>query len=132
MDFRNKLECLSLASLSNLVQCLQPTHKHYTKFERLARDKHFSLLQKSVNYGSKKFYSTCPRIQITRCVFDIFSKSCPISSHPQIREETGHHEGAVGCPVPSKLHRSVDPDLSKELIKTYLASCFIVKAGNTK
>jgi hypothetical protein len=29
-----------------------------TKLERLARDKHFSLLQKSVNYDHKKFYST--------------------------------------------------------------------------
>jgi hypothetical protein len=27
------------------------THKHQTRLERLAREKHFSLLQKSVNYG---------------------------------------------------------------------------------
>jgi hypothetical protein len=30
--------------------------------ERLARDKHPSLLQKSVNYGRKKFYSTGPGV----------------------------------------------------------------------
>jgi hypothetical protein len=28
------------------------THKHYTRLEKLARDKH--LLRKSVNYGQKK------------------------------------------------------------------------------
>ncbi len=34
------------------------TQKHYTRLERLARDKHSSLLRKSVTYGRKKFYST--------------------------------------------------------------------------
>jgi hypothetical protein len=33
------------------------THKHKTRLGRLARDKHSSLLRKSVNYGRKKFYS---------------------------------------------------------------------------
>ncbi len=37
------------------------TCKHETMLERLTRDKHSSLLQKSVNYGRKKFYSTGPR-----------------------------------------------------------------------
>ncbi len=32
------------------------THKHYTKLERLAKDKHSSLLQKSVNCDRKMFY----------------------------------------------------------------------------
>ncbi len=72
---RNMLECLSLASLSNLVQCLQvrlgPTqmkclfrystlgqapglaHKHQTRLERLVRDKRSSLLRKHVTYGRK-------------------------------------------------------------------------------
>ncbi len=36
------------------------THKHKTKLERLARDKHSRLLRNSVNYDSKKFYSTGP------------------------------------------------------------------------
>ncbi len=31
-----------------------PCHKHYTKLERPARDKHCSLLQTFVNYSSKK------------------------------------------------------------------------------
>ncbi len=35
--------------------------KHLTKLERLARDKHFCLLQNSVNYSRNKFYSTGPR-----------------------------------------------------------------------
>jgi len=33
-------------------------HKHWTKLERLNRDKHSCLYQKSVNYGRNKFYST--------------------------------------------------------------------------
>ncbi len=32
------------------------THKHLTILERLAMDKHSSLLQKVVNYDRKKFY----------------------------------------------------------------------------
>jgi hypothetical protein len=34
--------------------------KHHTRMERLVRDKHSSLLQKSVNYSCTKFYSTGP------------------------------------------------------------------------
>ncbi len=34
--------------------------KHYTKLERLARDKHSSLLQKSVSYGRKIFIVQAP------------------------------------------------------------------------
>jgi hypothetical protein len=41
-------------------RCSGLTCKHYTRLERLARDKHSSLLRKSVNYGRKKFYSTGP------------------------------------------------------------------------
>jgi hypothetical protein len=36
------------------------THKHWTRLNRLARDKPSSLLRKSVNYGRKKFYDTGP------------------------------------------------------------------------
>ncbi len=35
---------------------------HKTRLERLARDKHSSLLQKSVNYGQKKFNNIGPRV----------------------------------------------------------------------
>ncbi len=41
------------------------THKHKTRLERLAKDKHLSLLQKSVNYGRKKF-STRPHVTILK------------------------------------------------------------------
>jgi hypothetical protein len=34
------------------------THNHETRLELLAKNKHFSLLQKSVNYGRKTFYNT--------------------------------------------------------------------------
>ncbi len=37
------------------------TRKHQTLLERLARDKHYSLLLKSANYRSKKFYTTGPQ-----------------------------------------------------------------------
>ncbi len=36
--------------------------KHLTRLEKLAMDKHSSLLQKSVNYGGNKFYSTGPGV----------------------------------------------------------------------
>ncbi len=45
---------------SNLGLAPGLTHKHLTRLERLARDKHSSLLRKSANYGCKKFYSTGP------------------------------------------------------------------------
>jgi hypothetical protein len=45
------------------------TRKHYTRLERLARDKHSSLLRKSVNYISKKFYSTGQKAE-----YSIFGK----------------------------------------------------------
>ncbi len=35
-------------------------HKHYTRLEKLARDKHSSLLQKIVNYGQKSFITLVP------------------------------------------------------------------------
>ncbi len=37
------------------------TYTYQTRLERLARDKHSSLLQRSVNYGRKKLYTTGPR-----------------------------------------------------------------------
>jgi len=37
------------------------THKRYTSLGGLASDKHCSLLQKSINYGQKKFYNIGPR-----------------------------------------------------------------------
>jgi hypothetical protein len=39
------------------------TCKHYTRLERLARDKRCSLLQTVVTYGHKKFYNIVPRCQ---------------------------------------------------------------------
>ncbi len=78
----NKLECLSLASLSSLAQYLQVRQgaylskapskcsiigetlnikiKYLTQLESTARDKHSSLLRKFVNYGRKKFYNIGP------------------------------------------------------------------------
>ncbi len=81
MDFRNKLEYLSLVSLSSLEECLWVRPGTQPRVECLkdaslgqalalsanirlswkAKDKHNSLLRKSVNYGRKNFYSTGPR-----------------------------------------------------------------------
>ncbi len=47
------------------------THKYQTRLERLNRDKHSSLLQKSVSYGQKKFYNIGPWSQC--------HKNCPTS-----------------------------------------------------
>jgi hypothetical protein len=46
--------------LSTLGQASGLTHKHYTRLEKLARDKNSSLFQKSVNYSYKKFCSIVP------------------------------------------------------------------------
>ncbi len=40
--------------------------KHWTRLEKLAEDKHSSLLQKSTNYGRNKFYSTGLRRERTK------------------------------------------------------------------
>jgi|APCry1669189369_1035219.scaffolds.fasta_scaffold381320_1 hypothetical protein len=36
-------------------------HNHWTRLERLAREKHSGLLFTFVNYGRKKFYNIVPR-----------------------------------------------------------------------
>ncbi len=56
-------------SCSTLGYTPDLTHKHLTRLERLASDKHSSLLQKSVNYGCNKFYDTGPSMEI--CLFII-------------------------------------------------------------
>ncbi len=38
------------------------TSKHLTRLEKLASDKHFSLLQTFVNYGREKFYNIEPNL----------------------------------------------------------------------
>jgi hypothetical protein len=35
-------------------------HKHWTRLERLDRDKHYSLLKEVVAYGCKKFKTLAP------------------------------------------------------------------------
>jgi hypothetical protein len=39
---------------------LWPYPQTLTRLKRLAREKHYSLLAKSVNYCNEKFYSTSP------------------------------------------------------------------------
>ncbi len=62
----NKLECLSAVKRSTIHIHSTPekapglTHKHYTRPERLAGDKHFSSLLTFVNYGCKKLYNIGP------------------------------------------------------------------------
>ncbi len=48
-------------------------HKHYTRLERLARDKQCSLLRKYINYGRKKFY----RIGPSTLVSSLGKPHCP-------------------------------------------------------
>ncbi len=47
------------------------TQNYQTRLERHARDKHCSLLEKIVNYGHKKVYDICPRLQ--QCFKDIIA-----------------------------------------------------------
>jgi hypothetical protein len=39
---------------------LWPNTQHYTRLEKLTRDKHCSLLQRFVNYDRKKVYNVVP------------------------------------------------------------------------
>ncbi len=62
---QNKLQRLSLAGLSSLVYCEQDqrlpsglTRKHFTKMERLARDKHSSLFGTFVVNKAEKSFIT--------------------------------------------------------------------------
>jgi hypothetical protein len=41
------------------------THKHLTRLEKLSRGEHSSLLQKFVNYDSKKFHNIGPRPKVS-------------------------------------------------------------------
>ncbi len=68
-----RVEHLKVASLRYALAL--PTNIR-TRLERLARDKHFSLLQKSVIYGHKKFYSTGP--------WSLDNKLMGFHSHEQI------------------------------------------------
>jgi hypothetical protein len=41
-------------------EALRLTHKHLTRLERLAKDKHSSLLTAFINFEGKMFYKICP------------------------------------------------------------------------
>jgi hypothetical protein len=47
----------SLCLYYKTFYCSEFTRKRWTRMGRLPKDKHSSLLRKSVNYGRKKFYS---------------------------------------------------------------------------
>ncbi len=77
-NFLNKLECLLLAGLSSLVQCLWVragaypiitqvcsglSCKHWSSLEKADRAKNSSFFQILVNYDTKKFSNIGPRCQ---------------------------------------------------------------------
>jgi hypothetical protein len=80
MNVCNKLECFSLAGFCSLVSNEPGAYprveylkgaslglplaslKNKTRLEKLARDKHSSLLRTFVNCGRKKFYGIGPRL----------------------------------------------------------------------
>jgi hypothetical protein len=49
--------------VNNLSGASGLTRKHYTRLESLARDKHYNLLQKFVNYSSD-FYNMGPKVVV--------------------------------------------------------------------
>ncbi len=49
---------------STLILFNQGYPKHEARLEKLARDKHSSLLQRFVTYGRKKFYNIMPRLRL--------------------------------------------------------------------
>jgi hypothetical protein len=79
MIVRNKLEYLSPGGLWSTTYCLQGTgtlgwppgltHRYYIWLEKLAIDKHSSLLQKFVNYGQKGFYNMGPGCQSNKTFY---------------------------------------------------------------
>ncbi len=64
------------------------TCKHLTRLEGLARDKHSSSLQKSVNYGSNKCYDTGPRPNV------IFLTNLKADLDSQFQRTISHYSGA--------------------------------------
>ncbi len=88
MNVCNKLERLSLALVSSLINCIwgkarrMPlseapemsftwvgsgrTHKYLTKLEMLAKDKYSSLFRTFVNYGRKKFCNFRPCTEVNK------------------------------------------------------------------
>jgi hypothetical protein len=48
-------DCNLRISVIRLSVCTSLAHKHLTRLERLAKDRHTDLLWKSVNYGRKMF-----------------------------------------------------------------------------
>jgi hypothetical protein len=64
-------KCSTLGYASGL------THKHQTRQERFAKDKHSSLLRTLVNYGHKTFYNigSCVRLVHLTGLFEMHSKA---------------------------------------------------------
>jgi hypothetical protein len=57
------LKCFTLGLAPGL------THNYYPKLDKLAMEKHSSLLRKSVNYGLKKFYKNGPLESYSQHIF---------------------------------------------------------------
>ncbi len=69
--FNNIFKRCKSCRCSTLGQAPGLSDKHQNRLESFARDKHSSLLRKSVNYGCKMFCSTGPRLKSTRLDFFI-------------------------------------------------------------
>jgi hypothetical protein len=65
------LRCSTLGYVSGL------THKHQTRLERFAKDRHSCLLRTLVNYGRKTFYNigSCVRLVHLTGLFEMHSKA---------------------------------------------------------
>ncbi len=67
---------------STLGQAPGLTHKHQTRLERLAKDKHSSLLRKSVNYGRKFVVQYRPQFFYFFLIFFLIFRSISINKTP--------------------------------------------------
>jgi hypothetical protein len=56
--FASKVKSFTKRGETEIVSGL--THKHWTRLEKIASDKHSSLLRTFVNYEFKKFYNIGP------------------------------------------------------------------------
>ncbi len=60
--------------------------KNWTRLERLDRDKRSSLLQKSLNYGHKKFYEIDPRTLNVNLKGNIFASKKTFNGRLDIQQ----------------------------------------------
>jgi hypothetical protein len=130
---KNKVGCLSQASLFSLVLCLwvrpgayaivqHPKGLHSGSLKRRAVDKQSSLLQTFLNYICRKFYNNRPRCQcyLTLCLLHRQNKLVLVACKPfQPNLFVGKARSLAYGRVPTRYFSPV-PGRNTSLLKTFL------------